>query len=126
MPAGWLRERVTLQERDPNAVANAYNEKPNTWRDLLAEQPAQVYAFTRFGSTGAEFVAAHQVQVGLSHKVTLRTPTQIAIRPEHRFVWVERLIGGTEITHYLDIKQVVPLITRRGYSECLCQEFLGV
>jgi head-tail adaptor len=117
MPAGRLRERVTLQERDPAATANAYNEKGDVWSDLLPGLPAEVYAFA-----GREYVAAQQVQSAASHRVTLRTPTRISILPVHRFVWVETLIGGTQVTHYLDIKQVAPLVNRRGYTECVCTE----
>lgn len=119
MPAGWLRERVSLQWRDPNAVANAYNETPDQWANVLENIPAQVYSLS-----GREYVAAQQVQAAATHRVAIRTPT-IAVRPEYRFVWVERLIGGVEVTHYLDIKQVVPLVTKRGYTECLCTEHIG-
>lgn len=117
MPAGRLRDRVSLQERDPNAVPNAYNEQGEAWIDLLANLPADVYAFA-----GREYVAAQQMQSAVSHRVTLRTPTRVAIQSVHRFVWVERLIGGTAITHYLDIKQVAPLQKQRGYTECVCTE----
>lgn len=120
MPAGRLRERVTLQQRDPAATANAYNEKPDQWVALLENEPAEVYALN-----GREYVAAQQVQGSVTHRVMLRTPTRIAIRQEHRFVWIEQLIGGTQITHCLDIKQVVPLVKQRGYSECLCTEHVG-
>jgi head-tail adaptor len=117
MPAGQLRERVTLQMRDPDAIPNEYNEKEDNWLNLMANEPAEVYAFS-----GREYVAAQQTQSAASHRVTLRTPTRIAIRPEHRFVWVEKLIGGTVVTHYLDIKQTTPLVKRRGYTECVCTE----
>lgn len=117
MPAGRLRERVTLQERDSGATPNAYNEAPETWLPLLSDEPAEVYAFS-----GREYVAAQQTQISASHRVTLRTPTRVAIRPEHRFVWVETLIGGTSVTHYLDIKQVTPLLKPRGYTECVCTD----
>jgi head-tail adaptor len=117
MPAGFLRERVTLQERDPDATPNAYNEPPDEWRTLLSNEPAQVSALS-----GREYVAAQQTQTALSHRVTLRTPTRIAVKQSHRFVWVERLIGGTETTHYLDIKHAGPDRKRRGYTECICTE----
>lgn len=118
MPAGRLRERVTLQQRDPDAVANVYNELPDTaWEDLLADEPAEVYAFS-----GREYIAAQQTQTAASHRVTIRTPTRLAIKPVHRFVWIERLIGGVDVTHYLDIKQVTPLVKQRGYTECVCTE----
>lgn len=120
MPAGRLRERVTLQQRDPAAISNDYNEQPDQWVALLTGEPAEVYALN-----GRESVAAQQVQAFNTHRVMLRTPTRIAIRQEHRFVWIERLIGGTAITHYLDIKQVVPLVKQRGYTECLCTEHVG-
>jgi hypothetical protein len=48
----------------------------------------------------------------------------VAIRPEYRFLWVERLVDGTEVTHTLDIKQVTPLQSWRGYTECVCMEHL--
>jgi len=118
MPAGKLRERVTLQVRDPNALPNAYNEPDlDAWLDLMPDEPAEVYAFT-----GREFVAAQQEQADANHRVTLRTPTRVFILPVHRFVWVQRLIGGTSMTHYLDIKQVTPMLTRKGYTECMCSE----
>lgn len=120
MPAGRLRERVTLQQRDPDAVANAYNEQPDQWLPLMSNEPAEVYAYA-----GREYVAAQQVQASATHRVTLRTPTRVAIRPIHRFVWVETLIGGTQTTRYLDIKQVAPLVSRRGYTECICTEHIG-
>jgi head-tail adaptor len=120
MPAGRLRERVSLQQLDPNASPNAYNEPPSTYVSLLTNEPAEVYALN-----GDEFSAAQQVQAASTHRVTLRTPTRVAIRPGYRFVWLERLIGGTELTHNLDIKQVVPLQTRRGYTECLCTEHIS-
>lgn len=117
MPAGKLRERVTLQERDSSATPNEFNEQGEVWSDLLPGLPAEVYAFS-----GREYVAAQQVQSSASHRIMLRTPTRIAILPVHRFVWVETLIGGTAVTHYLDIKQVAPLVSRRGYTECVCTE----
>lgn len=117
MPAGRLRERVSLQKRDPTAIPNAYNEQPDTWIAMLENEPAEVYAYS-----GREYVAAQQVQSAASHRVTLRTPTRVAILPEHRFVWTQRLIGGTAVTRYLDIKQVTPLTTRRGYTECVCTD----
>lgn len=122
MPAGRLRERVTLQMRDPNAPANAYNETDlDAWIALMPDEPAEVYALT-----GRELMAAQQQQSEVSHRVTIRTPTRVFILPVHRFVWLERLIGGTEFTHYLDIKQVTPLVTERGYTQCLCTErFIG-
>lgn len=117
MAAGRLRERVTLQQRDPSAVPNAYNEEPDQWVNLMANEPAEVYAFA-----GREDVAAQQVQAAATHRVTLRTPTRLVIQAVHRFVWIERLIGGVAVTHYLDIKQAIPLVTRRGYTECVCIE----
>jgi head-tail adaptor len=120
MAAGRLRERVTLQQVDPSATPNVYNERATAYVNLLANEPAEVFALT-----GNEFNAAQQIQAATTHRVTLRTPTQIAIRPEYRFVWVETLIGGTDVTHYLDIKQIVPLQTRRGYTQCLCTEHVG-
>ena len=120
MPAGRLRERVTLQERDATATANAYNEQGDVWSDLLVDLPAEVYAFA-----GREYVAAQQVQAAVSHRVTLRTPSNVPIKQAHRFVWVEKLRGGAQYTHYFDIKQVVPLQKQRGYTECLCSEHVG-
>lgn len=120
MPAGWLRGRVTLQQRDPNAPKNDYNEAADTWVDLLVSLPAQVYALT-----GNESTSGQQVQADLSHRVVIRTPGSIAIRPEYRFVWLERLLGGTEVTHILDVKQVVPLVTKRGYTQVMCTENLN-
>lgn len=120
MPAGRLRERVDLEQVDPDAVPNAYNERATTYVKLLQNEPAEVVAMN-----GREYVAAQQVQGSMTHRVVLRTPTRTSIRQEHRFVWIERLIGGTQVTHYLDIKQVVPLQSRRGYTECLCTEHIG-
>lgn len=120
MPAGRLRERVTLQERDRAAATNAYNEKQEIWSDLLRSEPADVYALN-----GREYVAAQQIQASVTHRVMLRTPTRVAIRQDHRFVWVERLRGGATFTHLLDVKQVVPLVRQRGYTECLCTEHVG-
>lgn len=120
MPAGWLRERVSLQERDPAAVKNDYNEAADTWRDLLTDEPAQVYALG-----GREFTAAQQTQASLTHRIVIRTPATLVVKPENRFVWVEYLINGTSGTHYLDIKHVIPLQNRRGYTECLCLEHLS-
>jgi head-tail adaptor len=118
MPAGRLRERVTLQKHDPNVAPNEYNElDPTAWTDLLKNEPAEVYAYS-----GREYVAAQQTQSAASHRITLRTPTRFVIRPEYRFVWVEKLIGGIDVTHYLDIKQVTPLVKQRGYTECTCTE----
>jgi head-tail adaptor len=120
MPAGRLRERVTLQQRDPAATPNSYNEQPDQWVALLSSEPAEVYALS-----GREYVAAQQVQGAVTHRVMLRTPTRVAIKQEHRFLWTERLIGGTEVSHVLDIKQVTPLVRQRGYTECLCTEHVG-
>lgn len=120
MPAGALRERVSLQWRDPDAQANEYNETPDEWANLLEDLPAEVYALS-----GREFVAAQQVQAAATHRVLIRTPSSIAVRQQYRFVWIEILLAGTEVTHYLDINQVTPLVTRRGYTECLCTEHLG-
>jgi head-tail adaptor len=120
MPAGRLRERVTLQQRDQTATPNSYNEQPDQWVALLESEPAEVYALS-----GREYVAAQQVQGAVTHRVTVRTPTRLVIRQDHRFAWVERLIGGVSFTHYLDIKQVTPLTKFRGYTECLCTEHVG-
>lgn len=117
MPAGRLRHRVTLQWHDPDAVPNLYNETPLDWIDLLSGLPADVYAIG-----GREFNAAQQVQSSLTHRVVIRAPGTLAVKPEYRFIWIERLLCGDEVTHYLDIKQVIPLITQRGFTECLCTE----
>lgn len=120
MPAGWLRERITLQKRDPDAAKNDYNERVDAWIDVLSDVPAQVYALT-----GNESTAAQQVQAELTHRVVVRTPGNVSIRPEYRLLWTETLLGGTSTTHLLDIKQVVPLVNRRGYTQVLCVENLN-
>ena len=120
MPAGWLRERVSLQERDPNAAKNSYNEPPDTWRDLLTSEPASVYALG-----GREFTAAQQTQASITHRIIIRTPATVVVQQDHRFTWVETLLNGSEVTHYLDIKHVIPLQNRRGYTECLCTEHVN-
>lgn len=120
MPAGRLRDRVSLQARNPDAVPNAYNELPDDWVDLLTSVSAEVYAYA-----GREYVAAQQVQGAVTHRVTLRTPPRVAILQAHRFVWIENIRSGGNTTHYLDIKQVVNLQKPRGYTECICSEHVG-
>ena len=120
MSAGWLRERVTLQMRDPDAAKNEYNERDDVWIAVLEELPAQVYALT-----GSESTSGQQVQADLTHRVVIRTPSTVAIRPTHRFMWNERLLGGVDVPHVLDVKQVIPLVTKRGYTQIMCTENLN-
>lgn len=117
MPAGRMRDRVTLQRRDPDAPRNDYNERDDEWLDVLTSIPAEVYALT-----GNESQGASQVQSERTHRVTLRTPGNVSISPEHRFIWVEHLLNGTSSTHYFDIKQVTPLQQYRGYTQVMCVE----
>lgn len=113
---GKLREKVWIQERDPTAQRNAFNEAPDVWIDVLANVWASVLALS-----GREFVAAQQTQTALTHSVELRRPT-VQIKPVHRVKWIEYLPCGAQVTHFLDIKHVVVLERRRGYIQLQCVE----
>lgn len=113
---GKLREKIWVQERDPTAPRNEFNEDPDAWIDVLTNVWASVLALS-----GREFVAAQQTQTALTHTVELRRPI-VQIKPIHRVKWIEYLPGGTTVIHYLDIKHVVPLERRRGYIQLQCVE----
>ena len=113
---GRLCEKIWVQQRDPAAAANDFNEPADVWIDVLTNVWASVLALS-----GREYVAAQQTQTILTHQVEMRRPN-VQVTPQHRVKWIETLPGGTRITHYLDIKHIVPLEKRRGYIQLQCVE----
>lgn len=119
MPAGALRERVSIQVRDAAATPNAFNEKADTWVNALSNLPAQVQALS-----GREFLHGQQVQADATHVVRIRTPATLALSTQQRFSWNSRLPNGTLQIRYLDIRHHAPLLKPpwRGHTEFLCTE----
>lgn len=119
MPAGQLRERVTLQAKNPAAAADSFNDSAEQWVDVLANLPARVQALS-----GREFLNGQQTHADATHLVRIRTPARTALSTEQRLAWVSRLPDGTLQTRLLDVRHFAPLLNApwRGYTEFVCTE----
>lgn len=101
MRSGWLRHRVTIQEKV--VTRDAYGEEDFTWRDT-----STVWASVE-PMRGREFLQATAEQVTYDTTVRMRYGT--AITPENRLTW-----NG----QYYDVRSVVSVLEKAKELEIHC------
>ena len=101
MRAGWLRHRVTIQEKI--VTRDTYGEEDFTWSDT-----ATVWASVE-PSRGRDFQQAQTEQVTYDTVIRLRYGTDI--NPENRIVW-----NG----QYYDVRSVVSVFEKSKELEAQC------
>lgn len=101
MRAGWLRHRVTIQEKV--VTRDAYGEEDFTWRDL-----STVWASVE-PARGREFLMAQTEQVLYDTLIRMRYGTDVT--PENRLVW-----NG----QYYDVDSAVSILEKNKELEIRC------
>lgn len=101
MRSGWLRHRVTIQEKV--VTRDAYGEEDFTWRDT-----ATVWASVE-PSRGNEFLQSQVEQVTYDTLIKMRYGT--AVSPENRITWSGQ---------YYDVRSVISIFEKRKELEIRC------
>ena len=101
MRAGWLRHRVTIQEKV--ITRDVYGEEDFTW-----ENTRTVWASVE-PARGREFLQAQTEQVTYDTTVRMRYGTTIT--PENRIVWNDQ---------YYDVRSVVSVLEKGKELEVQC------
>lgn len=105
MEAGRLRQRVTIQEKDP--TQDEYGEEVPTWSDV-----ATVWAAVE-PLRGREFLEAQRVGAEVTTRIRIRYRDGIV--PEMRVVWGD---------HVYDIEAVIPVKERQREIHLMCKELM--
>lgn len=105
MRAGQLRQRVTIQEKDP--TQDEYGEPAPTWSDV-----ATVWAAVE-PLRGGEFLEARRLGAEVTTRIRIRY--RDGITPEMR------VVGGD---HTYDIEAVIHVEERQREIQLMCRELL--
>ena len=101
MRAGWLRHRVTIQNKV--VTRDAYGEEDFTWTNYIT-----VWASVE-PARGREFMQQTTEQV--TYDTIIRIRYGVTVTPEHRIVW-----NG----QYYDVRSVVSILEKRKELELQC------
>lgn len=101
MRAGWLRHRVTIQEKV--VTRDAYGEEDFTWANVRT-----VWASVE-PMRGKEFLQATAEQV--TYDTTIRMRYGITVTPENRITWNNQ---------YYDVRSVVSILEKNKEQELQC------